>query len=384
MAGLTKIVRDRLGQQTPGSIDHPDANLLAGFVEHSLSAGERNVVLGHLSQCAECRELVSVALSPPEASVAAVAARRGPGWLRRPVLRWAALVASVAIMGTVALMRQPPARRTELASRFPSAPLTTAPLPSDVTISAAPSTAKKEERRSHRKSPSLEKNIAPTELASDLGPAQRMDEALKALPKPEVQTYQAALPSKAPMTARLPVEAFRANSSSTNAAGANQPSSTTMAQESPLPAPPMANRVASAARPVPRALESMHMEAATGLSASIASPMIAEWSISAAGRVQRSRDGRKTWEELVVDKDVVFRAVFAAGPEVWLGGTKGALFHSTDSGQHWTRVSIASSSTTLTDDVTRIEFKDSQHGTLKTARGETWVTSDGGQHWEKQ
>ena len=51
------------------------------------------------------------------------------------------------------------------------------------------------------------------------------------------------------------------------------------------------------------------------------------------------------------------RAVFAAGPEVWLGGTKGALYHSSDGGEQWRRVSIASCSTTVTDDAARCERK---------------------------
>jgi len=123
---------------------------------------------------------------------------------------------------------------------------------------------------------------------------------------------------------------------------------------------------------------------AVGSIAKVANPMTADWSISASGRVQRSKDGRKTWEEVDVDKNVVFRAVFAVGPDVWLGGTRGALYHSADGGQHWTRVSITSGSTTVTDDVVHIAFGDAQHGTVKTAAGDTWTTLDNGRHWEKQ
>jgi len=112
--------------------------------------------------------------------------------------------------------------------------------------------------------------------------------------------------------------------------------------------------------------------------------LTADWSISASGKVQRSRDGRKSWEELDVDKNVVFRVVFAVGPDVWLGGSKGALYHSTDGGQHWTRVNITTGSTTVADDIIHIEFKDTQHGTVGTAAGDSWTTTDAGQHWEKR
>src|SRR5215467_14448727 len=143
MTGLPKIVRDRLGRAGGASAaDHPDANLLTGFVERSLTARERSLVLGHLAQCAECREQVSLAFPKLEADMAGAGAGVVRGWLRWPVLRWGLLVASLAIMGTVALLQQPPAPRMELASRANvEAPPSTASLPSDVTVGAAPNEA---------------------------------------------------------------------------------------------------------------------------------------------------------------------------------------------------------------------------------------------------
>ncbi len=454
MAGLPKIVRHRLGQAlgSTGGVDHPDANLLAGFVERSLTPRERGLVLGHLAQCAECREQVSVALPKLEAAMvpAAAAARHWPHWLRWPVLRWSLLVASLAIMGTVALVRQPPARRMELASRV--APPSTAPLPSDVTIGAAPSKAAKPEGQPRQEIALLKEKLATRKLALGLKPAQERKQMPEAQ-ELEVQAYEAARPSQAQMAAPVPAEAFRTSPSSTNGGGSNQPSTAVVAQALPPPPAPMpaaapppgqpaqklldllaspqakqaeASRASeedkgkSAGGPVgevaggvtqvaPAETESRQLignlvatpnagraalakrksgpvpaASAAGLSANASSLVTVDWSISPSGRVQRSRDGRKTWEELNVDKNVVFRVVFAVGPDVWLGGTKGALYHSTDGGQHWTRVSITTGSTTATDDVVHVEFKDAQHGTVKMAGGDTWTTLDGAQHWEKQ
>jgi len=53
MAEVSRTVRERLGQQAAG--EHPDANLLSAFAEHSLTDAERAQVLDHLSRCAECR-----------------------------------------------------------------------------------------------------------------------------------------------------------------------------------------------------------------------------------------------------------------------------------------------------------------------------------------
>ena len=68
----------------------------------------------------------------------------------------------------------------------------------------------------------------------------------------------------------------------------------------------------------------------------------------------------------------------------WAGGVSGALYHSTDSGNHWTPVMPSSAGSVLTGDVVSIEFPDLQHGKLSTSTAETWITADSGQTWQKQ
>jgi hypothetical protein len=140
MTEVPKVVYDRLRaalpERTPAGLDapeqaHPDANLLAGFAEQALSATERSNILKHLSLCAGCRDVVTLALPP--ASVGADTApagieteagqatliptadtKAGRGWLKSanlgwmqlpwPSLRWAALAAGVAVAATVLLV----------------------------------------------------------------------------------------------------------------------------------------------------------------------------------------------------------------------------------------------------------------------------------------
>jgi hypothetical protein len=130
------------------------------------------------------------------------------------------------------------------------------------------------------------------------------------------------------------------------------------------------------------------------------------WSISAEGGLQRSFDGGKTWVEVnpkvgssagkahsfAMKKKAavqgsppaVFRAVSAAGAEVWAGGSAAMLYHSTDSGLHWARIVPAESGAALTGDITSVEFSDSQHGRIATSAGEVWITADDGKTWHRQ
>jgi hypothetical protein len=150
----------------------------------------------------------------------------------------------------------------------------------------------------------------------------------------------------------------------------------------------------------------------------------ARWTVSSTGSVQRSLDDGNTWQEIAVvtrpelvgdfmtvesvakaeadasekegrrrkDKKSqaqtisrpVFRAVAAAGLEVWAGGSGSMLYHSTDGGEHWTRVLPSSDGVVLKGDITSVEFPDPQQGTISTSGSEVWTTSDGGRSWRKQ
>jgi hypothetical protein len=80
----------------------------------------------------------------------------------------------------------------------------------------------------------------------------------------------------------------------------------------------------------------------------------------------------------------VFRAISAAGLEVWAGGSAGVLYHSANGGEQWTRVVPSVSGIMLTGDITGIAFSDPQHGQITTSTQELWTTSDAGQTWQKR
>ena len=83
MTKLPKVVGQRL-QASEASKAHPDPDLIAAFVERLLGNRERMKVLEHLSRCADCRELTSLAstlpaTTPPKEQI-------GPGSARMRVV----------------------------------------------------------------------------------------------------------------------------------------------------------------------------------------------------------------------------------------------------------------------------------------------------------
>jgi hypothetical protein len=161
------------------------------------------------------------------------------------------------------------------------------------------------------------------------------------------------------------------------------------------------------------------------------------WTISAGGVLQRSPDGGQTWLDVNVATDdsmrdrraktqmatvevqtelpseaqsqpqsdakkqakfrnnekqtapsapVIFRAlsVSANADEVWAGGSTGALYHTLDGGNSWTRVVPSATGISLTGDILSIQFSDPRNGTVTTSSTEVWTTLDDGQTWHKR
>ncbi len=108
-----------------------------------------------------------------------------------------------------------------------------------------------------------------------------------------------------------------------------------------------------------------------------------QWRVTPDGHLERSTTPG-AWTRELTDHPVKFHAVSVAGDDVWAGGSGGALFHSSDDGQDWSREPLGTPPNVETGTIVSIQFGDAQHGVVLTGGGSRWTTSDGGASWTKE
>jgi Photosynthesis system II assembly factor YCF48 len=438
MEQLPKIVQRRL-QGTPKPGVHPDADLLAAFAEKSLNDRERSLVLQHLGECADCRDVVSLAMPEIESTPSPIAG--GSSWLSWPALRWGALAACVVVVSAAVTLHygrrqslQPPLAEPaastadsvfteskvlkpgeELAAKLPPP----SPIESGRDFVVAGNLAKQREkstfagpltRQTGAAAPQrLEKN------EKDQLTSNRLDSARAVSPtdKPTQPALAAAAPAPLPTGKTVPAEpeaearndavdykpkAMTETVTVEGAATAELETSQTVERKAKNESVSNeSQKKVQTARTAAAGAMAVGGRNADTLSAEVAQTTVDDyakragpgqvatrWTLSADGVLQRSFDSGKSWQTIQVAKKAVFRALAANDLDIWVAGSGGALYHSSDAGQHWIQVSPEADGKPLTADIVTVEFSDSQHGKLTTANRETWTTNDAGGTWRKR
>jgi hypothetical protein len=470
MQNVPKIVRERLRAATP-AVDHPDADVLTAFAERSLPKREQGVVLEHLARCGDCRDIVALAL-PATEPVEAVVNRSSSGWLTWPALRWAFVAVGVVAIASLGIVQYQRGRTQNMAASAPArseiaakgareaaaqqtskddyvsarvakskawaAPSKSekipAPPPSafvDSRVAPVSSFRDKEKERDEKKSTLRADRfqaLAPLPPASTGRDAGSRIGQLAHGPRVSNQwqqnTVQNQLQNQAPAASSSPFAKQQAagdlsanmevpRASETVEAQTAQTTAQTQSLDS-LQIQSLPAQVASGSAPAVSA-SGPAPSGAIGGPVATSSGSIPRWTISSAGRLQRSFDQGNTWQDVDVNANLAsvvgtsleisanaarasknkdarqdlkreaasaaFRAVAAAGTDIWAGGS--GLYHSLDAGNHWTRIVPASADAMLTGDIVSLEFSD-QHGKVATSTAEIWITTDGGQNWQKQ
>jgi hypothetical protein len=457
MQKVPKIVQDRLKAATP-LVNHPDADLLTAFSERSLPTLERDVVLEHLARCGECREIV--ALSVPASEPLQEVFQPSPGgWFAWPALRWGFVAAGVALVASLGIMQyRKHASVSTMAYKEPMA------------ASLKEEAAKQEGARQAVPAPAVVADDKPNGYTAQQPTRGLTDSAASSLGESKSAKRDEPIPAVPLAPGRVPASPARnslahgpkgpsqwqqlnanSNQAVLNQAQQNAPESVAKMQAPArslpsqiqsttneadarrveavqnAPAVQSLDTVAVArvdkAKPATETVEVSSVQVAPVPSAAGvvggAIPLASQWTISAAGTLQRSLDEGRTWQNVDVaatspmklyggitsetvekksrskskDSDIalnkelsapLFRALAVNGSDVWAGGTGGVLYHTTDSGAHWTRAVPSSSNAVLTGDILTLDFSDPQHGRISTSTSEVWITSDAGQSWQKQ
>lgn len=378
---IPKPLRNALARQVVGDV-HLSPDLLTSFMERTLAPVETEVVTHHLAQCGECREIVFLAseaaegemreerelvaaAAGPMIAVPAHAARARPAAALRPKWRfrlaWAVPIAAAALLVSGVLIVQ----LSRIGGRQAVASL---PVASNRPV--LPST---EER--------------PPTAVSAPSMASASPPARQTFAKGAPQGAAAARVKKAPQAVVV------------GGTVADQyPHAAVVAPASATPSPASAAEIGDMAQAmVPQvptqngfveseAGRAQHQApAATGFAKSMAGLYSAQvvrpqWRISSDGHLERST-GSDEWTRALGDQPAIFRAVAALGNNVWAGGNGGALFHSSDNGQHWNKVSVAADSNVEAGAIVSIRFADPQHGMVVSDSGTRWTTTDGGVTW---
>lgn len=348
MTELPKVAQQRLRVSKGGA--HPEANLLNAFAERNLTEPERLDVLAHLGQCDECREVVF--LAQPEIQKKINTARGASRWLGWRTMRWVTAAACVVVVGAAVTLRH---ERSELSSRPAGARADAISEPSNEKAALQPGNS----------------------IMSDTGAAASLPLAKKqavAKPREEVAVRRQSSRNLAPQlsasasTASPPMEDGRLHEKKE----ARDLKALTAADKSD-------DEVPAKAKPATGWTSNQTMTQAM-----IAAPaaLAPKWRLASNGSLQRTTDASKTWETISVSDGMRFLTLFSLGNEVWVGGERGALYHSSDAGSHWISLKPSVDGQSLTGNLAAIEFLDPQHGKVTTSDHEVWTTEDAGQSWQ--
>lgn len=102
------------------------------------------------------------------------------------------------------------------------------------------------------------------------------------------------------------------------------------------------------------------------------------WHLGAAGAIQATTDGGKTWKKQV--SGVTSDLSSGSAPDVsvcWIVGNAGTVLLTTDGGKHWTRISSP-----VQEDLGGVHAADAQHATIwDVPNRKSFQTADGGVTW---
>lgn len=350
-----------------------DAEVLAAFLEDSLSTADRRDVESHLAACVSCQTHVA-ALVRTEGIEPEVTRPATTWWLD---WRWLAPLATTSVV-LLAVWAVDPTSVSDSGVEMEK----TAPAPLDEAIDAD------DQLREARDAGSELQEASDTALElreADDTPLELMETSDTV--RPEQGVVVEALRQSQEAT---PAETDAARALEAVAAPAPQ---TKQAAGDPSPAPtnPALADVPTRAEPAERRLDNL------ARLSSAASPVrnrtliqsggfvitafdeTATWRATEGGGVERSSDGGVTWTRQLASTGSVLTAGSApSGSVCWLVGRNGTILRTIDGGASWNRVEAP-----LPSDIVGVTATDGQAVEVRFSDGQAFVSADGGSTWTR-
>ena len=377
---LARLLSDALAQGVASDSLCPDPGTVAAYVQRGLSPEETTQWESHFASCGRCQDILAdmvrtIDLEPRVADRPTLIPISRPAPPRRAAhWRWLvpALGAAAAIAIWFALRPAPPAPTLEARLSQKDVP---AIQPSETHPNPAP-TSRATPRLATPPTPAAAPQLPPAANAPQAPPESAADSLKKAEstpPAPPVggdvsgaqQTLQAeAAPAAQPPENGTPAKAAPQFATGTPGSVAGSGAGRTFS--------PATRALALAAPQSPLIFASPARDAM--------------WRLEPAGRVQRSTDSGKTWQ----DQDTGVTTLLAAGAATsidaaWIVGRAGVILRTSDGGAHWLRVSPPTDpGNSAVLDLVAVTASDGSHATVTASNGRHFVTADGGQTWMAQ
>jgi hypothetical protein len=350
----------------------PGADIIAGYLDRTLDARERQQCEEHFAACARCQQVLadftrSETLAPevrPERPRAGV-------W---GLLRWQWLAPAVAVLtvGVVWTIVRPAFDRTAPPLARLSVPTAESPAAPAAGAAAVENEAQLGEERAaraeRREAAPRSQGALPTGAHAQIDHSTTEPRATKgkgeisATPAPAIAQNLPAEPTK-----DVRVDAVQMQ----KAAEAAKPAAAPAAAERAVIEPQLG---------VARSGTTRVMAAAEGAppAAVVVSPVQAvAWRIGSAGSIERSVDGRLTWQKQ--DSGVTANLLAGAAPSetvCWIVGQRGTVLRTID-GRTWEIVGAPAAV-----DLVEVTARDAMVATVVGADGRRFSTADGGHTWQ--
>jgi hypothetical protein len=371
--------------------DHPDAALLAAYVDRGLTDAERAALEAHVSGCAECMERLASLGSvnaPEESALPAIE------WSPRELLtRWGWLVPVATVVLLVAIWIRQPVSPQSSASVPAAAPAgSQAPVPAG---STPPSAAADQKTPAQQETTAQKKADELHDTARQVTAAKAKDTTAR--PQLQAQPLEGAAQGEPAATAGKGAYEASRDKNELDAVRA-VPASKVAPAPAPIviPAAPAPNGAATLTaerradeakqrnHPQAAAVAPMREEVAQGalLKSAKELPLVlatgAGVSLRRVGtRIERSTDNGATWNvDLAAAPATVQVGACPTASVCWLGGTDGTVLVRQPSGA-WVRHTVADGKAAIL----AIEASDSTTATVRLSDGRSFRTADGGATW---